>query len=501
MTATATTVWRPNPGPQTALLTCPVGTVFYGGARGGGKTDGLIGDWVSHAGRYGVRAKGLLFRRTLVELDDVIERARAIMGPLGWTHNASKHEFRGPDGALLRMRYLERDADAQAYQGHSYTWIGGDEVGNFPSPKPIDLLSGTLRSADGVPCSMRLTGNPGGPGHGWVKRRFIDPHPEGLTPFTYDANGVEIEAVYIPSTLDDNPFLGVAYESQIAQATLGDETLYKAWRYGDWDVFVGQMYQVVRGVHILPARGPETFPAWTTWFATQDWGFVQGSYGLWAVDGDGRLHLAWELYDELQGRDVVQTASVIYEAHRRHGWPLPSTIHADEQMWQQHGSVSVSLVEEYRAAWARLMPQPPAIIAAEHRPGSRATKCALIHQWLAPDGARDVAGLPVPAMTFSDRCVDTIRVLQEIPRDPKKPNDVDPQYSDDHPHDMVGFAVASRPVRAKAPVIPWDGKTKTTVEPADRASNWVEEATRRQPVPHRGPRAQRMQTPRWGRVS
>lgn len=501
---TPTVVWRPNPGPQTALLTCPVPIVFYGGQRGGGKTDGLIGDWLAHAGRYGTRARGLLFRRTLVELDDVIERARAVLVPLGWSHNISKHEFRGPDNALLRLRYLERDADAAAYQGHSYTWIGGDEVGNFPSSKPIDLLSGTLRSADGVPCTMRLTGNPGGPGHGWVKRRFIDPHPEGLVPFTYEANGVHVEAVFIPSSLDDNPFLGVEYERQLAAATAGDEALYRAWRFGDWNAFVGQMYRLELGVHITPSREPADYPHWTQWFATQDWGYVQGSYGLWAVDGEGRIELVWELYDDLANRDVVQVAHTIHDAHRRHGWPLPPTIHADEQMWQQHGSVNVSLVEEYRRAWAKLVPNPPAIVEAEHGPGSRATKCALIHQWLATGTDRADTGQlqpwARPKMTVSARCVDTIRVLQEIPRDPKKPNDVDPRYSDDHPHDMVGFAVASRPVPGKQPVTPWDGKTRVAVEAADVAKDWREEAVKRQPVAHRGPRAQRLQAPRWGRT-
>ena len=67
-------VWRPQAGPQTALLTCPVFEVFFGGARGGGKTDGMLGEWAVHADRYGKQAIGLMVRRTRTELQETFER-------------------------------------------------------------------------------------------------------------------------------------------------------------------------------------------------------------------------------------------------------------------------------------------------------------------------------------------------------------------------------------------------------------------------------------------
>lgn len=473
VTATPTVVWRPNPGPQSSLLSCPVPVVLYGGARGGGKSDGLLGDWLAHAGRHGANAKGLVVRRTLVELDDLIERSHAIFGALGWSYNASKHEWRGPDGALLRMRYLDRDADAQRYQGHSYTWIGVDEVGNFPSPKPIDLLTGTLRSGAGVPCYLRLTGNPGGPGHGWVKRRYIDPHPEGFTPFFYEANKSPVEAVFIPSTLDDNPYLGVEYEHNIAAATNGDDALFEAWRFGNWDVFVGQMYSLTRGDQIIPNRLPTAYPPHAEWFATMDWGYVQGTYGLWYPDQERRIELVWEFYDEFTELHAKKAAHAIVEGHARTGWPLPKVIHADEQMWQRHGSMGVNLAEEFRAGLVEAVPQGvlvPEVLQAKHGPRSRETKVALIQKALAAGDARNSSGQlepwARPPMTISERCKETIRVLQEIPRDPQNPNDVDPAYSDDHPHDMVGFAVASRPMAPS--VITEPAKREGTASPVDR---------------------------------
>jgi hypothetical protein len=114
-------VWQPQPGPQTALLTCPVFEVFYGGARGGGKTQGMLGDFASHAGEFGAEANGLMIRRTRVELADTIEKSKAIYGPIGAKFHEQDKYWRFPDGAKLTFAYLERDADAEAYQGHGYT--------------------------------------------------------------------------------------------------------------------------------------------------------------------------------------------------------------------------------------------------------------------------------------------------------------------------------------------------------------------------------------------
>ena len=111
---------RGNPA-QMALLECSVFEVFFGGARGGGKTDGMLGEWANHADRYGKDAIGLMLRRTRTELIETIERSRAIYSLLGWKYNETEKMWRATNGARLRFAYLERDADADQYQGHSYT--------------------------------------------------------------------------------------------------------------------------------------------------------------------------------------------------------------------------------------------------------------------------------------------------------------------------------------------------------------------------------------------
>lgn len=224
----------PQPGPQSYLLSCPIHDVLFGGSRGGGKTAGLLGDAAAHCGVYGKHAKAILFRRTYDELDEVKAQADEIYPKLGAYYKSGKNTWYFPNGATVKLRYLKRDEDASHYQGHSYTWLGVDEAGNFPDPIPINKLRATLRSPHGVPTFVRLSANPGGPGHQWIKERYIDPAPQGLVPMRDEASG-ELR-VFIPSKLEDNRILSERdpqYRLRIMQS--GPPWLVQAWLYGDWN--------------------------------------------------------------------------------------------------------------------------------------------------------------------------------------------------------------------------------------------------------------------------
>ena len=129
-------IWEAQPGPQSALISCPVFEVFFGGARGGGKTDGVLGDFLEHADAYGEHAIGLMLRRQRTELIETIERSRAIYTPLGWKYHDQEKMWRAPNGARLRFAYLERDSDAEAYQGHSYTRLYVEVIDQYSSSWP-----------------------------------------------------------------------------------------------------------------------------------------------------------------------------------------------------------------------------------------------------------------------------------------------------------------------------------------------------------------------------
>jgi len=229
--------WQPQPGPQTALVDCPIEEVLYGGARGGGKTDGLAGSWLRHWGYHGNAARGILFRRTYDELEEVLSRLLEILPVLGAQYRAGAKTFYmpggGPSGGFLKLRYLEAERHASRYQGHSYTWLGIDEAGNFPSPAGIDRLRGTMRSTQGVPPLLRLTGNPGGVGHAWIKERYLDPAPP-MRPFRDETTGAE--RVYIPSRVQDNPALLDADPHYVERLKAsGPPWLVQAWLEGDWN--------------------------------------------------------------------------------------------------------------------------------------------------------------------------------------------------------------------------------------------------------------------------
>lgn len=215
------------------MCACPVTDLGFGGARGGSKTYGFLGEWLLHSNAWGAHARGLFFRRTYEELADVQHKAERLYPRAGGRWAASKREWAFRNGSALQMRYLKRDADAQNYMGHEYTRIYGDEIGNFASPDPIDKLLACLRSPAGVPVGFRGSMNPGGPGHAWLKERYIDPAPP-MTPFSDPVSGMD--RVFIPARLEDNPYLrdDAGYRNRIK--SVGPPWLVQAWLHGDWNV-------------------------------------------------------------------------------------------------------------------------------------------------------------------------------------------------------------------------------------------------------------------------
>ena len=233
MTASET-IWKPQPGPQTLLLSCPeeVDEIFFGGARGGGKSDGAIGAWLDHADKYGARARGMFLRRSLPELEEIQNRMLQIFPLLGATHKVSSRVWTFPGGASLKMSYLDIDDDAAHFQGHQWTWLAFDEAGAWATPRAIDMLRACLRSPHGVPCRLLLTGNPGGKGHAWLQERFVDPAAPGV-PFRGEDGTLR---VFIPSKLQDNRILMEAdphYVSRLKAS--GPSWLVRAWLDGDWN--------------------------------------------------------------------------------------------------------------------------------------------------------------------------------------------------------------------------------------------------------------------------
>lgn len=276
--------WAPQPGPQTMFLQCPYGDIFFGGARGGGKTEASLGHWYAHHDRWGGESRGIFFRHSGPQLEEPIARAKAIFTPeMGWNWAEKKQQLTHEDGAVLKFRHLDDPNDAQLYQGHEYTWQCFEELTNWSSSDAVDKLIASLRNSKGVKCVRIATGNPGGPGHGWVKSRYIDPAPP-MTPIREKLpNGSHIERVFIPSRVQDNKILLKAdpgYIDRLYQA--GDEQLVRAWLEGDWTVTLGQFFTEWNPARHVIADA-EIPKSWTR-FTSLDWGsntpFCVGWYAV-----------------------------------------------------------------------------------------------------------------------------------------------------------------------------------------------------------------------------
>lgn len=441
--------WEAQPGPQSLLLACPIFEVFYGGARGGGKTDGVIGDWASHAEEFGEKAIGLMVRRSHTQLIETIARSKEIYPKLGATFHEQKSEWRFPDGARLRFAYLERDADAEGYQGHSYTRLYIEEAGNFPSPAPIMKLRATLRSAAGVRVGMRLTGNPGGPGHQWIKSRYIDPAPNGLRTLT-DSEG--LERVYIPARVRDNRILLENDPAYIARLkTSGSPELVRAWLEGDWNVITGAYFPEFGPQHVVrPHRLPEEWGR----FRAMDWGSARPFSVGWYAISDGTIPAyprgALIKYREWYGSTgepnvglkMVAEAVGAGIVEREQGDTISYGV-IDPAAHNQDGGPSIA---------ERILRGSGDRVAFGRADNSRVGKMGAMGGWdqlrsrlVGEDGR--------PMLYFFDTCRDTIRTLPALQHDDTRPEDVDTD-GEDHAPDETRYAVMSRPYVREAPPPP-----------------------------------------------
>lgn len=276
----------PNPGPQMLYVSakwCPV--VFYGGARGGGKTAGTLIDFFQDVQIYREHWHGLLVRKTYPELQEVIRQGKEMFRPAGAEWVQFHRQFRFPEGATLTLRSLESPQDAEKLQGAQFTWIGMDEATNQAHESIFRMLLACLRwtAADVPNKRFRLTGNPGGAGHHWVKRLFIDPNPLGFEVI----EDSDIPRMFIPARLSDNPKL-LEHDPEYAERLkhLGSPELVKAWLEGDWNVVLGAYLPDFSPRHII---APFTIPEHWTRFRAVDWGYVDYTCVLWVAVSDGTI--------------------------------------------------------------------------------------------------------------------------------------------------------------------------------------------------------------------
>lgn len=447
---------------QAAFINSPADETLYGGARGGGKTFAVIIDWLIHSDAHGKYARGIVFRRTLVELDDFIEAARDVLEAAGHVWNEGKKYFRSPKGAIFRCRYLEDDNDARKYQGHAYSRVYVEEIGNFPSEAPVRMLLGCLRPpyASGPPirCQLKATANPGGPGQTWVKARFIDPAP-AMTPFSSD-DGKRYK-IFIPAKLTDNPHLmqnDPGYRDRLADA--GSAELVKAWLDGDWNTVVGQYFREYdKEKHVIPTV---QLPAnWKVRYRTMDWGSARPSATYWYAVADGV---------DLPGVSVHIPRGALVVYRERYGWNGKPN-QGERKTAREVAQAILAMEDDHSIIDSNyeLNKIDPATFATNGGP-SIAEEMAKVGIWFKRADNRRVAGTgPIggwdqvrkrlkgeegrPMIYFMDCCHHLLRTLPMIPTDPVNLDDVDSD-SEDHAADALRYGCMARPYTPPPPDIP-----------------------------------------------
>ena len=465
--------FEPQPGPQSWLLSCPVNDVFFGGARGGGKTYGLLGHFLAkaslNAGKGGVgHFRGLLIRRTYPELEDVIFNAKNVYRGLGeWKQQAKMFVFndKGPyRGATLRFSYLDKDKDADRYQGHAYQWIGIEEAGNFATPYAIDLLRATLRSGTGSQTYLVMTGNPGGVGHNWLKAEYVAPGVPN-EPFTIEIKNpttgtvTRTTRIFIPSRLEDNRALikhDPQYKERIINATAGKPWLLKAWLEGDWNIISGGAWDDVwnEEKHVMrPFAVPDSWNVYRSF----DWGSSRPfSVGWWAVSDGTRVQLP-------EGNMVFPAGTLI----RIHEW-YGCTGKPDEGLRLVDSDVAkeIKRIEiETNLLKNRIVQPGPAdpmifnirpdrrsihdsyvehgimFVPGHNEPGSRVPRWQRFRHLLKAAADSDPEK---PGLYVFETCRDFIRTIPVMQRCKRNPDDVDTD-SEDHIADESGYMVMHLP--------------------------------------------------------
>ena len=396
--------------------------VLYGGARGGGKTDAGLAWLVRET--HNPKLRALILRRNSDDLRDWVDRAYQLYAPMGVIKAGNPPEFRWPSGAIFRTGHLKDDQAYTKYQGHEYHRILIEELTQIEQEKQYLRLLSSCRSTIDITPRVFATTNPGGKGHQWVKKRFVDPAPAGTTIWENNRS-----RVFIQATMDDNPTLmqkDPMYVANIEALKKDDYETYMAWRFGDWDRFAGQVFSEFNRDHhvikpIIPKQG--TFYLWMDWgysdhHPTSFSAYISSIIRSKTKDGQGYHQVI--TFKEFCGnhKDPEEWARIIYKSCNKMGIRPklgicdPSMIGTRKETGKLPGNL---MMDEWKrlhgSNWLQL-------IKGNNARTGRVGGVAVMHKWLSMP-------LGLPYWLITESCVNLIRTLPMLIYDEHSVEDVD----------------------------------------------------------------------------
>lgn len=415
--------------------------VGFGGARGGGKSWSVRIKAVLLALFYaGIRI--LIVRRTYPELvnNHINILRKMLLGIAVYNDKDKVLKFR--NGSTINFAYCARDGDLDHLQGVEYDVIFLDEATQL-SEYQMKTITACLRGVNDFPKRVYYTCNPGGQGHGYIKRIFIDKrYEDGEDPADY---------TFIQSLVTDNKVLMESQPDYIKQLEALPPKLREAWLYGNWDIFEGQFfeefidrpdhYQDRQWTHVID---PFDIPDGWKIYRSFDWGYNKPfSCGWWAVDYDGVAYRILELY----GCTKTPNEGV--------KWPPPKVFAEIHRIENEHrwlkGKQIIGIADP--AIWDAETGESIADVAAKYRvlfsPGDHAR----LPGWMQMHYrlAFDENGYPM--MYVFNNCKAFIRTIPLLLYDEHKPEDLDTD-GEDHVADEVRYFCMSRPIKPRSAAKP-----------------------------------------------
>lgn len=408
--------------------------VAFGGARGGGKSWAVRTKAKLLAFRYpGI--KMMIIRRTYPELKaNHIDPLREDLTGIA-AYNKTEKEFVFQNGSKIKFGYCNSDKDLGQYQGTEVDVLFLDEATQLAEEWYIKLKA-CVRGVNSFPKRIYLTCNPGGQGHAFVKRLFIDKkYRKGENPQEYS---------FIQSLVTDNTALMNSQPEYMEQLKTLPPKLREAWLYGRWDIFEGQFFEEFkddpehysdrRYTHVIePFDVP---PEWTV-YRSFDFGYAKPfSCAWWAVDGDGVAYRILELYGctETANEGVKWTPDEIFKKihsiETEHRWLKGKKIHgvADPSIWDASRGESVNET------------------ACKHRVYFEPGDNKRLAGWMQVHYRLRFSQDGYPMMYIFKNCKGFIRTIPLLQYDEHNVEDLDTSQ-EDHIADEVRYFCMSRPIK------------------------------------------------------
>lgn len=489
-------VWRPLPGSQRLAISSPCDHTLYEGARGPGKTLVQLMRFLRHVGKgYGEYWKGVIFDLEFDHLSGLVAESKKWFNKLEgckFYESTSAYKWVWDTGEELLFRHVKKISDYEGFHGKEFPFIGWNELTKHASSVLYDKFMSVNRStfeperdtpkdAKGnyltsngkplppIPLEVFSTTNPSGPGHNWVKRRFITCAPRGtivkteveiFNPQTQENEIVIRTQVAIFGSYRENKYLPPGYIAELE--SIKDPNLRKAWLYGDWDVTAGGAIDDLwrSHIHVVPR-----FVVPSSWrvdrsydngsshpFSVGWWAEADGTEAIIVLaDGSeytfcpqpGSLIQCFEWYgcqkdarnEYIPNTGLKMSAANIAEGIKEREISLMANGWISSQPWPGPADNQISNVVDSGTDTIEKIMSKKGIcwIKSDKSPGSRLIGLQLIRDRL--EAAVTGEG---PALYFMSNCVCSIELLPTLPRDEKKIDDVD-TTAEDHCYDMVRY--------------------------------------------------------------